>query len=242
MARQAPPDASLPLQLLTDPVCGMTVTNQSEHQALHADKHYYFCSAGCKSKFGIDPAKYTSGMPVSVHKMPPFATAIAAPDSANQGAIYTCPMHSEIRQSHPGDCPLCGMTLEPLIPALEEGENQELIDFQRRFWWTLPLTVVVATLAMVGHKLNLFSMATQSWVEFALSLPVVLWAGWPFFKRGWQSVGNRSPNMWTLISLGLARPLSTAWWRCCSRRFFQTLLSRWGGWRFTLRRRLSSFR
>lgn len=116
--------------------------------------------------------------------------------------IYTCPMHPEIQQEKPGNCPKCGMTLEVLMPTLEEGENIELIDFQHRFWWTLPLTVVVTALAMVGHKLNLLDMATQSWVEFVLSLPVVLWAGWPFFERGWQSIVNRSPNMWTLISLG----------------------------------------
>ncbi len=116
--------------------------------------------------------------------------------------IYTCPMHPEIQQEKPGNCPKCGMTLEALMPTLEEGENKELIDFQHRFWWTLPLTVVVTALAMVGHKLNLLDMATQSWVEFVLSLPVVLWAGWPFFERGWQSIVNRSPNMWTLISLG----------------------------------------
>ena len=121
---------------------------------------------------------------------------------AQSSAIYTCPMHPKIRQDKPDNCPICGMTLEPLIPELEEGENNELIDFQHRFWWTLPLTVVVATLAMVGHKLNLFSMGTQSWIEFVLSVPVVIWAGAPFFKRGWQSVINRSPNMWTLISLG----------------------------------------
>jgi Cu+-exporting ATPase len=89
-----------------------------------------------------------------------------------------------------------------LIPELEEGDNKELVDFQHRFWWTLPLTVMVTLLAMVGHRLELFSMATQSWVEFVLSLPIVLWAGWPFFKRGWESVVNRNPNMWTLISLG----------------------------------------
>ena len=116
--------------------------------------------------------------------------------------MYTCPMHPEIQQEKPGNCPKCGMTLEALMPTLEEGENKELIDFQHRFWWTLPLTVVVTLLAMAGHKLNLFDMVTQSWVEFVLSLPVVLWAGWPFFERGWQSIVNRSPNMWTLISLG----------------------------------------
>ena len=130
------------------------------------------------------------------------ATKDIAKQSNQAGAIYTCPMHPEIRQDKPGNCPICGMTLEALIPELDEGENKELIDFQHRFWWTLPLTVVVATLSMVGHRLNLFDMATQSWVEFVLSLPVVLWAGLPFFKRGWQSVINRSPNMWTLISLG----------------------------------------
>ncbi|MWC20418.1 heavy metal translocating P-type ATPase, partial [Acinetobacter johnsonii] len=105
-------------------------------------------------------------------------------------------------QDHPGNCPKCGMTLEPLIPELEEDENPELRDFRRRFWWTLPLTIVVTFLAMFGHQLNLFDMAVQSWIELVLSLPIVLWAGWPFFSRGWQSVVNRSPNMWTLIGLG----------------------------------------
>ena len=94
------------------------------------------------------------------------------------------------------------MTLEPLIPELEADDSQELVDFQHRFWWTLPLTVLVTLLAMVGHRVNFFEMTTQSWIEFTLSLPVVLWAGWPFFKRGWQSLLQRSPNMWTLISLG----------------------------------------
>jgi Cu+-exporting ATPase len=94
------------------------------------------------------------------------------------------------------------MTLEPLIPELEEDENPELRDFQRRFWWTLPLTVIVTFLAMAGHRLNWFDMSVQSWIEMALSLPIVLWAGWPFFFRGFQSIVNRSPNMWTLIGLG----------------------------------------
>jgi Cu+-exporting ATPase len=116
--------------------------------------------------------------------------------------IYTCLMHPEIRQDHPGNCPKCGMTLEPLIPELEEDENPELRDFRRRFWWTLPLTIIVTFLAMFGHQMNLFNMAVQSWIELVLSLPIVLWAGWPFFSRGWQSVVNRSPNMWTLIGLG----------------------------------------
>lgn len=111
-------------------------------------------------------------------------------------------MHPEVRQDHPGNCPKCGMTLEPVLPELGEDDNPELRDFQRRFWWTLSLTVVVTFLAMVGHRLNWFDMAVQSWIELALSLPIVLWAGWPFMQRAWQSVVHRSPNMWTLIGLG----------------------------------------
>jgi P-type Cu+ transporter len=116
--------------------------------------------------------------------------------------IYTCPMHPEIRQDRPGQCPKCGMTLEPVLPTLEDGENAELVDFRRRFWWTLPFTVIVTLLAMFGHRLGWFSMAAQSWIELVLTLPLVLWTGAPFFVRGAQSVVNRSPNMWTLIALG----------------------------------------
>ncbi|MBP6017899.1 MAG: copper-translocating P-type ATPase [Burkholderiaceae bacterium] len=117
--------------------------------------------------------------------------------------IYTCPMHPEIRQEHPGNCPKCGMALEPLVPTFED-DNPELTDFSRRFWWTLPLTLIVTALAMFGHQLGWFDMGTQSWIELVLSLPVVLWAGWPFFVRGVQSIINRNPNMWTLIGLGTA--------------------------------------
>ena len=129
------------------------------------------------------------------------ATSAAVPMEAPAGTTYTCPMHPEIRQDHPGNCPICGMTLESVIP-LDEEDNSELIDFQRRFWRTLPLTVVVTILAMFGHRLGWFDMRTQTWVELVLSLPVVLWAGVPFFTRCWQSIINRSPNMWTLIGLG----------------------------------------
>ena len=129
------------------------------------------------------------------------ASAAPPPQEAPAGTTYTCPMHPEIRQDHPGNCPICGMTLESVIP-LDEEDNSELIDFQRRFWRTLPLTVVVTILAMFGHRLGWFDMRTQTWVELVLSLPVVLWAGVPFFTRCWQSIINRSPNMWTLIGLG----------------------------------------
>ncbi|MGE3347752.1 MAG: heavy metal translocating P-type ATPase [Ramlibacter sp.] len=179
----------------TDPVCGMAVSRETPHQSRLDGHTHYFCSAGCKTKFDAEPQKY----PAAKDK-PSAAPPAAAPAAA--GTVYTCPMHPEIRQDHPGDCPKCGMSLEPVMPQLEDDENPELTRFTRRFWGTLPLTVAVVTLAMVGHRLGLFSMAMQSWIELVLTLPVVFLAGWPFFVRGAQSLVNRSPNMWTLISLG----------------------------------------
>lgn len=182
--------------ILKDPVCGMSVTPQSPHQHVYEGQTHYFCSAKCKDKFIQAPVKYlsptTEGLPKDGHP-----TAEPVP-----GTVYTCPMHPEVRQVHPGNCPKCGMALEPEIPNLDEEENPELIDFRRRFWSTLPLTVIVTLLAMAGHYLGWFHGATQSWIEFVLSAPVVLWAGAPFFVRGYQSLIHKSPNMWTLISLG----------------------------------------
>ncbi|WP_279608304.1 copper-transporting P-type ATPase [Burkholderia ambifaria] len=129
-------------------------------------------------------------------------TAKQQPQAMPEGTVYTCPMHPEIRQDHPGQCPKCGMTLEPILPSVDEGENPELVDFRRRFWWTLPLTVVVFVLAMFGHRLKLMDAGTEGWVEFVVSTPVILWAGLPFFARCIRSFMNRSPNMWTLIGLG----------------------------------------
>jgi Cu+-exporting ATPase len=120
---------------------------------------------------------------------------------ATDATIYTCPMHPEVRQNGPGSCPKCGMTLEQTLPT-DEAENPELQDFSRRFYWTLPLSVLVAILAMIGPHLQWFDLATQGWIELTLTLPVVLWAGLPFFKRAAQSVLHTSPNMWTLIGLG----------------------------------------
>ncbi len=195
-----PPAASVDVaaQPLKDPVCGMTVTAQSRHVFEHEGTAVYFCSANCKAKFAANPAKYL----VAASGSDALAPAPAHSEPAVAGAVYTCPMHPEIRQDRSGNCPKCGMTLEPLLPELEQTENPELVDFQRRFWWTLPLTIVVTALAMFGHRLSWFDMATQSWIELALTLPIVLWAGWPFFVRGAQSIVNRSPNMWTLIGLG----------------------------------------
>jgi len=173
----------------------MAVTPQSPHVLEHAGRPVYFCSAGCKAKFAADPARY-------LRPGAPSSPTAETDEPAAPGTIYTCPMHPEVRQDHPGACPKCGMALEPEMPSLDEGESPELVDFRRRFWWTLPLTVAVTVLAMLGHRLQLFDMSTQSWVELVLSTPIVLWAGWPFFVRGVQSVLHRSPNMWTLIGLG----------------------------------------
>jgi P-type Cu+ transporter len=176
-----------------DPVCGMKVPVDPQKHVAHNGKDYYFCSARCVSRFSAEPAKFL----VVAGALP--ATVVA---EAVSGTIYTCPMHPEIRQDHSGNCPKCGMALEPVLPTLEDDENPELADFRRRFWWTLPLTVITVILAMFGHRLGVISMAKQSWAELLIATPVVLWAGWPFFARGWQSVVSRSPNMWTLIGLG----------------------------------------
>lgn len=178
---------------LKDPVCGMAVTTASPHHHQSGKTMVYFCSAGCQSKFIADPAHYVK---------PSTLTSSVSQDAAPAGTMYTCPMHPEVRQDHPGNCPKCGMTLEPVMPSLDDEDNPELADFRRRFWWTLPFTVIVLLLAMAGHRLQWFEPTTQSWIELVLSLPVVLWAGAPFFARGLQSIVHRSPNMWTLIGLG----------------------------------------
>ena len=120
------------------------------------------------------------------------------------GTTYVCPMHPQIRRPTPGNCPICGMALEPEMPSLDEEQNPELVDFTRRFRWTLPLTIAGVALAMASHRFVPLSPQAMSWVELALAAPVVLWAGLPFFVRGWQSIIHRSPNMWTLIGLGVA--------------------------------------
>jgi Cu+-exporting ATPase len=138
-------------------------------------------------------------------QLTPIAPGKSEPAAAApEGTVYTCPMHPQIRQPVPGNCPICGMTLEPAMPSLDEEENPELVDFRRRFWWTLPLTVVVTVLAMAGHRIVEGGLPRQSWIELLVSSPVVLWAGWPFLTRWVQSIKNRSPNMWTLIGTGVA--------------------------------------
>ena len=187
-------DMEKPADGLKDPVCGMTVTSASPHVVQHQGSSIYFCSAGCKGKFEADPEKYLARA---------RGVSSATPlEAAAPGAVYTCPMHPEVRQDHSGACPKCGMALEPEMPSLEDEDNPELNDFRRRFFWTLPLTCIVFVLAMAGHRLQWPNATLEGWVELALTAPVVLWAGWPFFVRAAQSVIHRSPNMWTLIGLG----------------------------------------
>ncbi len=176
---------------MLDPICGMTVSPQSPHQATHGGRDYRFCSAGCRTKFVADPARYLN----------PVVAAVPAPTPP--GTQYTCPMHPQVVQDGPGTCPICGMALEPMMPSLDDDENPELADFRRRFWWTLPLSVIVLAIAMFGHQLDGISPNARTWLELVLSAPVVLWAGWPFFRRWAQSIANRSPNMWTLIGTGV---------------------------------------
>ncbi|MFC7300209.1 heavy metal translocating P-type ATPase [Cognatiluteimonas weifangensis] len=184
--------------LATDPVCGMQVDPaRTPHHAAHAGHDYHFCAARCRERFLAAPEKYVAA---------PGAAAAAAADqvAAPAGTIYTCPMHPQIRQDHPGTCPICGMALEPELPSLEDEDNPELRDFSRRFWWTLPLTAVVLVLAMFGQRLPWLPIGTRTWLELLLATPMVLWAGAPFFVRWRQSLHNRSPNMWTLIGTGVA--------------------------------------
>jgi Cu+-exporting ATPase len=176
-----------------DPVCGMTVADDSPRRFAFGGTTYYFCSDHCLHKFSADPARYLA---------PREEQPAVQPD---EHATYTCPMHPEIRQQGPGVCPRCGMALEPEMPSLEEAENPELIDFRRRFWWTLPLTAATVVVAMLGHRvLPALSAEGRNWIQLALATPVVLWAGWPFFERGVASIRTRNPNMWTLIGLGVA--------------------------------------
>lgn len=177
-----------------DPVCGMMVDPHSTpHRAQYQGMPYYFCSPGCHSKFTAEPARYVE--PAAAPKTEPVP----------EGTIYTCPMHPEIRQVGPGSCPICGMALEPVLVSAEAAPNAELIDMKRRFWIGLALTLPVFALEMGGHLTgldHLIPRSTSNWIQSALATPVVLWAGWPFFERGWVSIRNRSLNMFTLIAMG----------------------------------------
>lgn len=176
-----------------DPVCGMTVDPaKTTHHAEHQGQAYYFCSAGCRAKFVADPNAFLGTKP------------FPAP-SATPGAMWTCPMHSEIRQQGPGTCPICGMALEPEDPSLDDRPNPELVGFTRRLWVAVVLTVPLLLVSMIADMLGLriFSPAMSPWVQLGLTAPIVLRAGAPFFQRGWQSIRSRHLNMFTLISMGV---------------------------------------
>jgi Cu+-exporting ATPase len=216
----------------TDPVCGMTVDRTTaQHMLKHEGTRYYFCCEGCRTKFEADPAKYLNAKPFV---LPVRKSASDAPSgqpaaghfshhagqdhphrhrhnhdhsAAPAGSKWTCPMHPEIVRDGPGDCPLCGMALEPMVASLDDGPNPELIDFTRRLWVSALLAVPIVVLAMggmVGLPVREWvGEPLASWIELVLATPVVLWAAFPFFRRFWNSLVNRSPNMWTLIGLGV---------------------------------------
>ncbi len=180
-----------------DPVCGMTVDlHTTKHRVTYQGKSFHFCSNGCREKFTAHPEKY----------LEPAGTLV---ENVVPGSKYTCPMHPEIVRDAPGECPICGMALEPMgVPVSDERPNPELVDFTRRFWIGAVLTVPLLVLTMgpyvgLGVVRDVFGERTTLWIELVLGTPVILWAGWPFFVRGVKSVVNRSLNMFTLIGMGV---------------------------------------
>jgi len=174
-------------------VGGVLDPHTAKHRAEYRGHPYYFCSAGCKTKFTADPQKYLSKEERAAEPVP-------------EGTIYTCPMHPQIRQVGPGACPICGMALEPELASVDSGPNAELADMTRRFWIGLALAVPVMVLEMGGHFVgphNWVDLTLSNYIQFALATPVVLWAGWPFFVRGYQSLLTRNLNMFTLIAMGV---------------------------------------
>jgi Cu+-exporting ATPase len=175
-----------------DPVCGMSVDPAtSKHRFDARGETFHFCSAGCRTKFAADPGRYLDK--TRPHEIVP------------EGTIYTCPMHPQIRQVGPGSCPICGMALEPEVASLDTAPNPELADMTRRFWIGLVLALPPFVLEMGGHLVGghgLIDQTLSNWIQLVFATPVVIWAGWPFFVRGWQSLLTRNLNMFTLIAMG----------------------------------------
>ena len=194
-----------------DPVCGMKLEPaKAAGSAVHEGTTYYFCSKNCLTKFEHDPGKYAAHASVGDEKGTYIAPVHLNDDASTRsngptvsaGSKYTCPMHSQIVRDEPGNCPICGMALEPLIAAAEE-HNPELAGMSRRFWVSLCLTIPIFTISMSdAFGLHITGLRWMQWVQFALATPVVFWGGWPFFIRGWQSILHRSLNMFTLIAVG----------------------------------------
>ncbi|ABE64971.1 Copper-translocating P-type ATPase (plasmid) [Nitrobacter hamburgensis X14] len=179
---------------VVDPVCGMTVDpTSSKHRFDYQGHTYHFCSAGCRTKFAAAPETYLD------------KSKATPKDPVPEGTVYTCPMHPEIRQIGPGSCPICGMALEPEVATLDAAPNPELADMTRRFWIGLVLALPAVVLEMGGHLVGGHGWVDQTlsnWIQLVSATPVVIWAGWPFFVRGWQSLVTRNLNMFTLIAMG----------------------------------------
>jgi Cu+-exporting ATPase len=188
------PDGEQKIKDVRDPVCGMLVDpHTAKHRHQHEGRTYYFCSGGCLAKFKAEPVKYLGDAAQTDAAIVP------------EGTIYTCPMHPQIRQVGPGSCPICGMALEPVVATADAGPNAELADMNRRFWTGLVLSLPVVALEMGGHLTGLnhyVGQTTSNWIQMILATPVVLWCGWPFFVRGWNSIVTRNLNMFTLIAMG----------------------------------------
>ena len=198
--RDAAPDHGT---MLTDPVCGMKVdTRTAKHRDELGGTPYFFCSEPCLEKFKANPHRYLN----PPHHDPALTRpAMGAVAEAAEGTIWTCPMHPHIRRDGPGQCPICGMALEPLEPTVDERPNPELISMSRRFWVSAALTLPLVVLAMGSELLGWepLPMRSMVWTQLALATPVVLWGGWPFFERMWVSLKTRNLNMFTLIGLGV---------------------------------------
>jgi Cu+-exporting ATPase len=213
-----------------DPVCGMVVdAGTAKHRVEHDGQTHYFCCDGCKAKFLADPTRFLKPADKGVPSVP---EAPMAPLAA--GTIYTCPMHPQIRRNAPGSCPICGMALEPEGVPEAEGSSPELKDMTRRFVIGAVLASPIFVLEMGGHLPVLHldhyvSMAASMWIQFALATPIVLWCAWPFFQRGWASVLNRSPNMFTLISLGVGASYLYSLLATCAPALFPAGLRQHGG-------------
>jgi P-type Cu+ transporter len=180
-----------------DPVCGMTVDRRSaKYKTAWNGQDFFFCGLRCLDKFQAEPSRYLASAAPAARTSAPATPA---------GTIYTCPMHPQIRQMGPGNCPICGMALEPLEPAVDTGPSHELIDMTRRFWIALVFSLPVVALEMGGHLASLGHLVgaqATNWIQFALATPAVIWAGWPLLVRGWASVVSRNLNMFTLIAIG----------------------------------------
>nr|WP_244431892.1 heavy metal translocating P-type ATPase [Rhodopseudomonas sp. B29] len=187
-------DAAADSAKVIDPVCGMSVAPATaKHRFDYQGQTYYFCAARCREKFAADPVSYLDKSKASPEPAMP------------EGTIYTCPMDPQIRQIGPGTCPICGMALEPELVSLDDAPNPELVDMTRRFWIGLVLALPAVVLEMGGHLVGghgLIDPVLSNWIQLATATPVVLWAGWPFFVRGWQSVVTRNLNMFTLVAMG----------------------------------------